>query len=183
MIYNTYIARQMVRRTETGGVEPKVPTEKDVRLFEYNEILNGEMFLNTADNKLWIRSENDIIEFSLMVNKKTQIIETLDDTPTSINIDVNKDCSYNMEIRGVAALQDGTTTTMYGQAAVMNDGSDTIVLDDTLAVVYDGITIGGVQMVGSVGHDICAIEITGLIGTGIRWAFDVEWTEIKHQIP
>lgn len=61
---NIQFSRILLKRTNTSGVVPTVPltdshTDGTWRL---TDIYDGELFLNTADNRLWYRAGNNIVE-------------------------------------------------------------------------------------------------------------------------
>jgi len=61
---NIQFSRILLKRTNTSGVVPTIPltnshTDGTWRL---TDIYDGELFLNTADNRLWCRAGNDIVE-------------------------------------------------------------------------------------------------------------------------
>jgi hypothetical protein len=110
-------------------------------------------------------------------------IATTDDTPTNCIIAIGEDITlrtnraYTMRIIGQATTAAGLVTSMSGECTATYDGADVVILDDTLAATYDGITIGGVQCVGGLVTDVFAIEVTGVAATAINWSFSVEWIE------
>jgi hypothetical protein len=110
-------------------------------------------------------------------------IATTDDTPTNCvittarNITLRTNRAYTIKIIGQATTAAGVVTSMEGFCVATYDGADVVILDDTLAATYDGITIGGVQCVGGVATNVFAIEVTGVAATTIRWSFAIEWIE------
>jgi len=52
--------RISVRRSNTPGVIPTIPVDDDFLNWLETDIFDGELFLNTADNKMWIRCDSGI---------------------------------------------------------------------------------------------------------------------------
>jgi hypothetical protein len=72
--------RMSVRRSNTTGVIPTIPTESDFTLWLDTDIFDGEFFLNTADAKLWLRSDSAITE--IIYDTDLAAFTSLTDTPS-----------------------------------------------------------------------------------------------------
>jgi hypothetical protein len=69
MLDKTEYSRLVIKRTNTTGSVPTIPPTSAVTLsqFTITDIMVGEYFLNSVDDKLWIRTENGISELPLNV--------------------------------------------------------------------------------------------------------------------
>jgi hypothetical protein len=101
----------------------------------------------------------------------------LSEFTTFTGIHLREYTAINIEVQGIATKSDGTITTFKGDVAATYNGTDVVILDDTIAAVYDGITIGGVAAVGTVGGNKLHIQVTGVAATTIEWGVTLRWTE------
>jgi hypothetical protein len=62
MLDKTEYSRLLIKRTNTTGASPTIPPVSAVTLSQFTptDVMVGEFFLNTVDDELWIRTENDI---------------------------------------------------------------------------------------------------------------------------
>ena len=67
MLDKTEYSRLIIKRTNTTGSVPTIPPTSAITLsqFTITDIMVGEYFLNTVDDKLWVRTENGISEIPL----------------------------------------------------------------------------------------------------------------------
>lgn len=69
-------SRLLLKRTSTPSQIPTVTTGTTLNQLTSTDLLNGEMFLNTADEKAFVRMGNSIKEFSFIVTGGTTYIWT-----------------------------------------------------------------------------------------------------------
>jgi hypothetical protein len=55
-------SRQIIRKTTATGSIPTIATHSWVPAWETTDLYDAELFINTTDNKIWIRSDDEIIE-------------------------------------------------------------------------------------------------------------------------
>ena len=114
-------------------------------------------------------------------NSFTLYEDTTDATPTNLllagGITLQSNKMYNLKIQGSGS--NGVNFVSYeGSALAYYDGANVVIVDDTIAVIHDAITIGGVAAVGEVGGTEIYIQVTGKLATNIRWAAAV--TMVEH---
>ena len=61
---NVQFSRILLKRTSTPGVVPTIPETPSHTdgMWRVTDIYEGELFLNTVDNRLWYRAGNNIVE-------------------------------------------------------------------------------------------------------------------------
>jgi hypothetical protein len=64
-------SRLRIKRTDFTGVSPTTPSGDTLNTFIDTDTFVGEFFLNTTDDRLWIRTDNSQIEVSLLKNLPT----------------------------------------------------------------------------------------------------------------
>lgn len=60
-----------IKRFGTAGLVPTIPTTSDCNLWQKTDLKDGEFALNTVDDKLYIRSGNEIIELTNQAGSST----------------------------------------------------------------------------------------------------------------
>ena len=72
-------SRLLMKRSTTAGEVPTVPPVTAVTLNQFTptDIFEGEFFLNSADDLLWIRTENGILPISLSGTSGTTVVPQL----------------------------------------------------------------------------------------------------------
>ena len=58
-------SRLLIKRSDNFGTIPTIPTGSTLSTFTDTDIFVGEFFLNTADDKLWVRTDSGIAELPL----------------------------------------------------------------------------------------------------------------------
>jgi hypothetical protein len=58
-------SRLLIKRSDNFGTIPTIPTGSTLSTFTDTDIFVGEFFLNTADDKLWVRTDSGITELPL----------------------------------------------------------------------------------------------------------------------
>lgn len=76
-------SRIILKRTNVGGVIPTVPTGSTLTQFSVTDLFVGEVFVNTVDDRVWVRTDNGILE--LTSSGSTGGIGTLNQVLTSGN--------------------------------------------------------------------------------------------------
>lgn len=77
-------SRIRIKRTDNTGIVPTIPTGNTLNEMIDTDLFVGEFFLNTTDDKLWIRSDSGIIE--LQLSGGTGYTQTLSQTLSNGNI-------------------------------------------------------------------------------------------------
>lgn len=76
-------SRMLVKRTTDSGIVPSVPTGSTLNTFTDTDTFVGEFFLNTVDDRLWIRTDSGQLEVQL--SGATGFTETLAQTLSNGN--------------------------------------------------------------------------------------------------
>ena len=58
----TEYSRLLIKRATETGVIPTIPTGTTLDTFTTTDIFKGELFLNSTDDNLWVRTENGILQ-------------------------------------------------------------------------------------------------------------------------
>ena len=64
-------SRLLMKRTNNVGVVPTTPTGSTLSTFTDTDTFVGEFYLNTVDDRLWIRTDTSQVEITLLKNLPT----------------------------------------------------------------------------------------------------------------
>jgi hypothetical protein len=62
-------SRLLIKRTDNGGISPTIPTGSTLSTFTDTDTFVGEFFLNSTDDRLWVRTDNG--QFEIMMSGNT----------------------------------------------------------------------------------------------------------------
>ena len=158
-------SRLLLKRSTTSGEVPTIPPITAVTLnqFTATDIFEGELFLNSIDDLLWIRTENGILPISLSGSTGSTGNQTL----TQVLFEGNVTNGYDIEVSSgdtiiFQGIPSGVTTTILGLDASGNTitttgGGGSQSLDSVLS---NGNTTGIFDIVVSNGTTIQYINPT-----------------------
>jgi len=150
-------SRLLIKRSTTAGETPTIPpiTATTLNQFTPTDVFEGEFFLNSADDLLWVRTENGILPISL--SGSTGSTPSL----TQVLFQGNVTNGYDIEVSSgdtivFQGLNTGSTSTILGLDAsgntiTTNLSTSTPSLDQVLAV---GNQTGTLNIVVSSGSTI-----------------------------
>jgi len=112
---------------------------------------------------------------------------TTDATPTLCTIEGAKKlqmrANSSMLIHVKAIGTSGSNmVSAQGYVTAEYDGTDVTLKDDTIAILHDDITIGGIAAVGNLASDVLDFQVTGKDATNIKWSIYLDWVEHLHTV-
>jgi len=112
-------SRLLLKRTNIAGVVPTVPPVSAVTLNQFTptDIFVGEMFANVEDDRLWIRTNNGIVELDVSGSTGTTIpdlTQVLNEGNTTGGFNINVTSGNTIVFEG---LTSGATTQYLGRSA------------------------------------------------------------------
>jgi hypothetical protein len=182
-------SRLIVKRTNTSGIEPSVPTQSQIEEFIPTDIFEGELFYNVIDKKLWTRSAEEIVLISAGGNDISQVTLTSTNSSTQSILEIPFGPSSSMTVECNIQAVDSTYDNVYnsklfgtfvnkgGIIKKQSDHGDFLVENTTYATsstVSSGLTYDndkGVQVIISGGE----LEDTGTMS----WSGRIEWNIIS----
>jgi len=141
-----------MKRSTTAGEVPTVPPVTAVTLNQFTptDIFEGEFFLNSADDLLWIRTENGILPISLSGTSGTTVVPQLVQVLAEGNYTGGYDIIVNSGDTIVfSGLSTGTTTTFLG----LDGSGNTIAVTGTTGGSGTSGTSGSSGTSGTSGAD------------------------------
>ena len=178
MAESTEFSRLILKRTGTSGTEPTVPSTETIdENWLATDLKKGEAFVNLADDKAWIRTNNGIVEFELGgTGASTQ---TTDATPTTIVTVSTTTDSITMIESKIIAIQDDQTTG-YGATLVSiyrNDSGTLTKVGETLDENTEFTTATSGTNTSS--EDVL-IQVVGEAATNIDWLVKTKVTYLAN---
>ncbi len=172
----TEYSRLLLKRTGISGEVPTIPPITATTLNEFNatDLFVGEMYVNTADDLLWVRTDSGILPISLSGSTGT----TIPDLLTVLSQD-NITGAFPIVVSSGSTIQylglnSGTTTTILGLDASGNTitttaGGGTPSLDAVLAVgnttgIFDIIISTGTTIQSPNGENEIYLQKAGQMG-------------------
>jgi hypothetical protein len=152
-------SRLLMKRSTTAGEVPTVPPVTAVTLNQFTptDIFEGEFFLNSADDLLWIRTENGILPISLSGTSGTTVIPQLVQVLSEGNYTGGYDIIINSGDTIIwSGLSSGSTTTLLGLDASGNTVTTTVLggTQDLEDVLSYGNTTGANDISVDIGHKV-----------------------------
>lgn len=171
----TEYSRLLLKRSDISGETPTIPpiTATTLNQMISTDLFVGEMFVNTADDLLWVRTDTGILPISLSGSTGT----TIPDLLTVLN-QGNITGGFDVVVSSGATIQylglnSGTTTTILGLDAsgntITTTGGGTSSLDAVLAVgnttgIYDIIVSTGTTIQSPNGENQIYLQSAGQMG-------------------
>ena len=115
-----------MKRSTTTGEVPTIPPITAVTLNQFTptDIFEGEFFLNSADDLLWIRTENGILPISLSGSTGTTVTPTL----TQVLYEGNTTNGYDISVSsGDTIIYGGLDTATTNRILGLDNSGNTIV--------------------------------------------------------
>ncbi len=119
-------SRLLMKRSTTSGEVPTIPpiTATTLNQFTPTDIFEGEFFLNSIDDLLWIRTENGILPISLSGSTGTTVTPTL----TQVLFEGNTTNGYDIEVSsGDTIVYDGLDTGTTNRILGLDNSGNTII--------------------------------------------------------
>ena len=167
-------SRIILKRTTDPGITPTIPTGTTLDTFTPTDLFVGELFLNAADDLMWIRTDNGIVPISL--SGSTGSTPTLAQVLNSGNVSFNDIVITSGNTIQYQGINTGSTTTILGLDASGNTITTSVAgatqdLDNVLSygnstgsydiVVSSGQTIQYQGLNNGSSNTILALDTTG----------------------
>jgi len=180
-------SRIILKRTTDPGITPTIPTGTTLNTFIPTDLFVGELFLNAVDDKMWVRTDNGIVEIS--ISGSTGSTPTLAQVLNSGNVSFNDIVITSGNTIQYQGINTGSTTTILGLDASGNTITTSVAgatqdLDNVLSygnstgayniVVSSGQTIQYQGLNNGSSNTILALDTTG--GTITTLAQDIYTT-------
>ena len=152
-------SRLLMKRSTTAGEVPTIPPITAVTLnqFTQTDIFEGEFFLNSFDDLLWIRTENGILPISLSGSTGSTGNQSL----TQVLFEGNTTGGYDINISSgdtivFSGLSSGSTTTLLGLDASGNTITTSVLggTQDLEDVLSYGNTTGPYDISVDIGYKV-----------------------------
>ena len=129
MSLTTEYSRMLLKRATTSGGTPTIPTGTTIdNTWLPTDIMVGELFMNTATDQLWTRTNNGIVEISLSgissTNSYTNLAYLSGNTIQFGRTDI--DPAYNVDLTPILAAGTGPWTAGTGTDSAVLIGSGSI---------------------------------------------------------
>lgn len=161
-------SRLILKRSTTTGTEPTIPSTSDIdSTWLSTDIYKSELFINEADDRIWFRSANGIIELTSDGVRET--LSTTDATPTdALTITIPNDSTFRIDVV-VMAMQDDSSTAYsnYGQLTYRADAGSLNKVGTSFDVHSEFTTA---QITDNTSGNNLTIAVTGEVATNIDWA-------------
>lgn len=167
-------SRLILKRTTDPGIIPTIPTGTTLDTFLPTDLFVGELFLNAVDDKMWVRTDNGIVEIS--ISGSTGSTPTLAEVLNSGNVSFNDIVITSGNTIQYQGLNTGSTTTILGLDASGNTITTSVAgatqdLDNVLSygnstgsyniIVSSGQTIQYQGLSNGTSNTILALDTTG----------------------
>lgn len=142
-------SRLLLKRSNTSGVTPTITSATTLNDFTQTDLFEGEMFLNTVDEKAFVRMNNSIFEFDLVSSGGTDY----NFCDTGIQTSAISGCSpveiyddFNFQSQKILTTSNGS-----GEISLDTDG-----FSDSMRIGVSGATY----------QDFLSIDPNGNLGDG-----------------
>jgi hypothetical protein len=114
-------SRLLIKRATETGVTPTIPTGTTLSTFTNTDLFVGELFLNTTDENLWVRTDNGILQI-LNSGYTSSIFATgfTYDNANTLTISNNNGSSLSTSINTMTGL---TVNGAFSATTLFGDGS------------------------------------------------------------
>jgi hypothetical protein len=159
-------SRLIIKRSTTTGEVPTIPASSELdETWLSTDIYKGEIFINLADDRIFYRSENGIVELSAL---PTAEVSTTDATPTDlVTIEIPDDSMYRIEWNILAMETDSSTGYSNKYTVTYRADAGSLTKVGTTDDIHDEFTTAGVTESTS-GNDL-TLAVTGEAATNIDW--------------
>ena len=168
-------------RITTGGITFTIPGSEDFTDGTWidTDLMRGEIGVNMTDDKVFIRTDNGIIELAQNVAAYHGTLTTSGATPTAVlEFTPTGDCVISIEARvsgGDGSLTYGLSSKMFASFKFTSSPPTMTQLGTTDTVMN---TISGLEGsdIDTDGVDKVQVMVTGIGGTFMDWTTDIELT-------
>ena len=159
-------SRLIIKRSTTTGVLPTIPATSELdETWLSTDIYKGELFINLADDRIFYRSENGIVELSAL---PTAEVSTIDATPTDlVTIEIPDDSMYRIEYNVTALETDSSTGYSNKYTVTYRADAGTLTKVGATSDAHDEFTTATISESAS-GNDL-TLAVTGEVATNIDW--------------
>jgi hypothetical protein len=170
MSIQTDFSRLVNKRSSSTGVVPTIPSTETIdETWIATDLKIGEIFINTADQKIWYRATNGIVEITGTNGLQPQTT-TADATPVdALTIPIAESTCRFLEI-SVVAMQDDDSRGYYKtfKACYRNDAGTVNLVGTAITVEQDDFTTATSSL--SISGTNVIVSVTGEAATDIVWA-------------
>jgi hypothetical protein len=158
-------SRLLLKRSSISGATPTVATGTTLNELIETDLLNGEMFLNTADERAWVNLGGEIREFNLL---QSGVTASNDFCTTGLKTSALSGCSP-INVYTDLTLEEGLSSinSSYNQNVQINFeklfGRDTIRLH-TDGGAFSGASVTVLQGSGQISSQVAAYGTNGYVG-------------------
>lgn len=178
MAESTEFSRLLIKGSATSGVEPTVPSTETIdETWIDTDLKQREFFLNSADDRLWVRTTNGIIELPLGGTGATD--QTTDATPTTFATIATITDSITMIESRILGIKDDQTTG-YGATLVSvyrNDSGTLTKVGETLDENSEFTTATSGTNTSS---ENVLVQVVGEAATNIDWIVKTKVTYLTN---
>lgn len=161
--------RLICKRATTTTTEPTVPSTSEIDAgWVATDIYEGELFINTKDDRIWMRTQNGIVEIGTSGSIGTTL-STVDATPTDL-LTINIPDGYTAIVLAVVtAIKDDETrglsrrisATYRATGGTLTQVGTTFDTHTEFATATTGLNTSGNNL---------NISVTGEVATNINWS-------------
>lgn len=172
-------SRIIVKRTNSPGATPSVPTYSTIENFISTDIFEGELFYNIPDKKLYTRSDDEIVLLTQggpQITRET-LITTTGGTNSIFEIDVpdNSTVTLDVNIQGLDSTFEyaynsklfGTFLKTGATLSRISRHGDFIRENSNWATASSGIDVNDTQGI--------KIVVNGDVGLTFSWSANIEY--------
>ena len=165
----TEFSRLVWKRSSTTGVEPTIPSDETISEdWLTTDLLIGEGFINTVDERIWYRSSNGIVEID---SSGVGVLDsTTDATPLEVSvIPVTEDSALLVDAEVMAINDDGSrAANIHLRSVYRNEGGvvnlvglNSKVANSDFTTLTSDLTISTTNI---------TVVVTGEAATNVNWS-------------